>query len=161
MLFCTLPTGRTRRASSSVAEWHHERTNAPGVCAWAGSNLDELLAPFSIRVELSTVLQLVPGEASLHPAYACIGADGILSKSLAAALPAPTLPFDQSHSLAIPSVNSPLLLRFPLPRTAEIIPMLSDKASLLGPLLVPCQDCQVINTSLLQSTVAFLSMLYI
>ncbi|CAL8469734.1 g9276 [Coccomyxa elongata] len=54
----------------------------------SGSNLDELLAPFSISVEPSTVLQAVCGDASLHPTHACIGVDGILSKSLAAALTA-------------------------------------------------------------------------
>ena len=132
MLFCTLSTGRTRRASSSVAERHHERANAPGVCAWAGSNLDELLAPFSIRVEPSTVLQAVPGETSMHPAHACIGADSILSKSLAAALTSPTLPIDQPQSRDLPSVSCPLMLLSLLLMTAETIPVLSDKATLLG-----------------------------
>ncbi|BDA47807.1 Intraflagellar transport protein 52 homolog [Coccomyxa sp. Obi] len=75
----------------------------------SGSNLDELLAPFSISVEPSTVLQAVPGEASLHPRHACIGVDGILSKSLAAALHAPTLPFDHPHSRDLSSRPSTAL----------------------------------------------------
>lgn len=78
--------------------------------AWAGSNLDELLAPFSISVEPSTVLQAVCGDASLHPTHACIGVDGILSKSLAAALTAPTQPFDQLQIRNLLSVGGPLLL---------------------------------------------------
>jgi hypothetical protein len=51
-----------------------------------GSNLNELLAPFSITVEHSTALQAVPGDACPHPTAACIGADGILSKQLMTAL---------------------------------------------------------------------------
>lgn len=88
------------------------------------------------------MLQAVPGEVSLHPAHACIGMDGILSKSLAAALHAPTLLFDQPHSRDLSSVSCPLLLLFMFPRfavTETITSVLSDKLTQFGALYVPCQ----------------------
>ncbi|EIE18205.1 hypothetical protein COCSUDRAFT_60406 [Coccomyxa subellipsoidea C-169] len=61
-------------------------TAEAGGDALSGSNLDELLVPFSIAVEYITVLRAVPGDACMHPTTACIGADGVVSKSLLAAL---------------------------------------------------------------------------